>query len=252
MNNAVVQKILIIISIILFIGVTSVVYMAEDTKNTKRIIIRNQRLAINQQSTGIAQDVNNNIEFTQTNIQQRTFKARSQALKNQEIEYYTTQTVVGTKKTKNTEKSVTTNTATTTKKSSQSNSPLANGVIGNKYDSLNWNMWRSNFLNRILDDSNSIRGFDHYKPGTWFYFNFRVTREGRIENIIVLSFSLRERDKEAFEKMLKGYTYKKITKFPKKSKRKSVRVHSFFVLDNSERRSRPEDFYDGEYIKKNN
>jgi len=117
------------------------------------------------------------------------------------------------------------------------------------YNVLNWNQWRSRFLNQILDDSDKIKTLDYYGFGSWFYFSFVVENTGKIGKIKLFSFCLTNEDKKSIKDMIYNYAYTDITKFPKYSKRKSVVVKSFFFFGNSEKRARPEDFFDGETIK---
>ena len=116
------------------------------------------------------------------------------------------------------------------------------------YETVNWNIWKSNFLNKILDDCDSIPTLNNYKPGTLIWFSFDVSDTGAISNVTVFSQALSQEDKLRMENVIKRNAYKPITVFPKNSRRKSVNVRTIMKLDNGERRARPEDFHDRERV----
>ena len=118
------------------------------------------------------------------------------------------------------------------------------------YNDIDWSRWKSNFVNKILDDSISISELDKYPNGAFFYYSFIVDYEGRISDVSVRSMYLSEQDKQLVSNFIKGYAHKPITRFPAKTNRKTARVSAIMMLSNAETiHSKPSDFNDTERIK---
>lgn len=117
------------------------------------------------------------------------------------------------------------------------------------YKNIDWSTWHSNFVNRILDDSISIRELDNYSEGAWFSYSFDVDETGRISNISVFSMFLLPEDKDRIVSLIKGYQYKDITVFPANTKRKTAKVSAVMLLSDSTKKANPSDFKDTERIK---
>lgn len=130
-------------------------------------------------------------------------------------------------------------------KQEEANNPLEDFV----FSTIDWNNWRSRFLNQILDDSSAIPSLNEYEAGSWLYFSFNVTNQGEIKDIHINSFFLTDEDKRLFKELIKSYEKEEITKFPPNSRRKQVKVKAFYVLDTEEKRARPEDFFDSERVR---
>lgn len=118
-----------------------------------------------------------------------------------------------------------------------------------KYQNIDWGTWKSNFVNRILDDSMYIKSLDDYGIGTWFYYSFDVTDKGDIHDVTVFSLYLSDDDKKQIRNLIRGYAHKPITIFPKDSKRKKARVKAIMLLGDSESKSDASNFKDVEKIK---
>ncbi len=116
---------------------------------------------------------------------------------------------------------------------------------------IDWATWKSEFINKILDDSMYIHSLDQYGIGTWFYYSFTVTSDGQIRNINVTSVYLSNEDKKRIENLIRSYQYQDITVFPANSKRKTAKVDAVVLLGESEKKSKPSDFNDIERIKIN-
>ena len=120
------------------------------------------------------------------------------------------------------------------------------------YQSVSWNEWRSNFIDRFLDDSIYLTCLDEYGLGSWFYYSFEVTKYGNIENIKIFSFYLKSYDKEQIKNLIKSYAYQGITKFPPNSKRMRAKVKAIVLLGDAESKAKPSDFNDYEKVKVKN
>lgn len=118
------------------------------------------------------------------------------------------------------------------------------------YENIDWSTWKSNFVNKILDDSLDIKELDNYNDGSWFYYSFIVDNEGRISNISVKSMYLTYEDKQKIIRFIKGYQHSYLTKFPENSKRKTAKISAVMMLSNEEtKHSKPSDFRDMEQVK---
>ena len=118
-----------------------------------------------------------------------------------------------------------------------------------QYKNIDWNTWRSEFVNKILDDSLTIRSLDTYGQGAWFFYSFDVSSEGKISNITVKSMYLKDEDKKRVAQLIQSYQYKEITVFPANTNRKSARVSAVMMLSNETKHSSPNDFNDFEQIR---
>lgn len=114
---------------------------------------------------------------------------------------------------------------------------------------IDWNTWKSNFVNKIIDDSVNIRELDNYGIGTWLYYSFDVDSSGRIYNVKVSSPYIVAEDKNKIANMIKSYAYTDITIFPANTKRTSANVNAIIMLGSYEKKSSPSDFNDMEKIK---
>lgn len=117
------------------------------------------------------------------------------------------------------------------------------------YKNIDWNTWKSEFVNKILDDSLAIKSLDSYQNGAWFYYSFDVSDKGEISNISIKSVYLSEDDKRRVRRLIQSYQYKDITVFPANSKRKTAKVSAVMMLSTETQHSKPSDFNDFEQIK---
>lgn len=118
-----------------------------------------------------------------------------------------------------------------------------------KYQDIDWSTWKSNFVNRILDDSMYITSLDLYGVGTWFYYSFNVTDKGEIKDVFVFSLYLNDDDKRQIRDLIRSYAHKPITIFPKDSQRKKAKVKAIMLLGDTESKSNASNFNDIEKIK---
>lgn len=118
------------------------------------------------------------------------------------------------------------------------------------YKSVSWNIWRSNFVNQIVDDLGLLQDIDNYPEGTWLYYSFDVDRMGNISNVKVFSPIINKQDKQIIANMFKKYAHKKITKFPKNSKRTKTTVNGIVMISYfASRYTSPDDFSDVENVR---
>ena len=118
------------------------------------------------------------------------------------------------------------------------------------YDNIDWATWKSNFVNKILDDSVEIKELDNYPNGAFFYYSFAVDDKGAISMVKIRSMYLSEHDKKLVSDFIKSYSYTPITRFPARSNRKSASVSAIMMLSNAETiHSKPSDFKDTERVK---
>ncbi len=118
-----------------------------------------------------------------------------------------------------------------------------------KYQDIDWSTWKSNFVNRILDDSMYIKSLDLYGLGTWFYYSFNVTDKGEIKDVFVFSIYLNDKDKKQIRDLIRSYAHQPITIFPKDSQRKKAKVKAIMLLGDTESKSNASNFNDIEKIK---
>lgn len=114
---------------------------------------------------------------------------------------------------------------------------------------IDWNTWKSNFVNKIVEDSVNIRELDEYGIGSWFYYSFDVDSSGRIYNVKVSSPYILAEDKNKIANLIKSYAYTDITIFPANTKRTTANVNAIVLLGNTEKKSKPSDFNDTEKIR---
>lgn len=273
----------IITGIILFLLITIFV-LTSDTSNIKKISIRSQGIAISQQGTHIDSEqtklsnteVNIEQEQINYNTQQTTYTQSNNTEYNNYNKYETQTSTTDTNNYKqnynyteidsklaklhNIENAIKQNRNSNKypekynykyNEQTQNTPPQKNNDPqgGYTYEDINWNIWKSNFINKILDDSMDITSLNSYNIGTWFYYSFNVTNTGEIKNVNVRSFTLKEEDKQKIKNMIYNYAHQNITVFPRNSKRKEAKVDAIMLLGETETKSRPEDFNDTERIK---
>ena len=129
------------------------------------------------------------------------------------------------------------------------NNDYRNEMDKYKYQDIDWSTWKSNFVNRILDDSMYITSLDLYGLGTWFYYSFNVTDKGEIKDVFVFSLYLNDEDKKQIRQLIRSYAHKPITIFPKDSQRKRAKVKAIMLLGDTESKSNASNFNDIEKIK---
>ena len=282
-------KIPIILGVALFIGISVVVINAKDMQTISRVKVSNQQIVINQGNTGISNtDVgfNNsgNLSNQNTNIGNQgnfsntgggvnntgNFNNQNTGFGNQGELRNTGGGVNNTGNFNNQNTSFGNQGGLNNTGGSFNNQGGSfnneNGDIGSynvgfgnkdyrsdmnkyKYQDIDWSTWKSNFVNRILDDSMYIKSLDLYGLGTWFYYSFNVTDKGEIKDVVVFSIYLNDEDKKQIRDLIRSYAHQPITIFPKDSRRKKAKVKAIMLLGDTESKSDASNFNDIEKIK---
>ena len=282
-------KIPIILGIALFIGISVVVINAKDMQTISRVKVSNQQIVINQGNTGISNtDVgfNNsgNLSNQNTNIGNLGNFSNTGGGVNNTGNFNNQNTGFGNQGgLNNTGGSLNNNGNLSNQNTGFGNQGglnntggsfnnqggsfnNENGDIGSynvgfgnkdyrsdmdkyKYQDIDWSTWKSNFVNRILDDSMYIKSLDLYGLGTWFYYSFNVTDKGEIKDVFVFSIYLNDEDKKQIRNLIRSYAHQPITIFPKDSRRKKAKVKAIMLLGDTESKSDASNFNDIEKIK---
>lgn len=260
------KKNLVIVGIILFFLLT-IIAMSMDVSQRKKVSFINQSLSLNNE--------NANIENKRANVNTAKSKisTNNTGVNIQGANVKSTSTDIGFESLDN-------------QKTGYSNQQLKNDSQGNYYNSfddfknrkqrlenarsqinnasprlnnqnvsryivknIDWSTWKSQFINKILDDSVYITSLDDYGVGAWFYYSFIVTSDGVIKDLTVRSPYISDIDKQRVMNLIKSYEYTDITVFPANSRRVTAKVDAVVMLGNSEKKSKPSDFNDVERIK---
>ncbi|MCM1339455.1 MAG: hypothetical protein NC191_07275 [Muribaculaceae bacterium] len=117
------------------------------------------------------------------------------------------------------------------------------------YKDIDWGTWKSNFVNKILDDSIYIRELDNYNDGDWLSYSFYVDKRGKISKISVLSPVVTKQDRDKVANLIKSYEYQDITLFPPNSKKSIVKVFAVMMLSSYTKKTNPKDFNERERVR---
>ena len=231
-------KVPIIVGAALFIGISVVVINAKDMQTISRVKVSNQQIVINQGDTGLSNTEvgfnnsgnlsNQNVNGSNTNVNignNGSLNNTGGSINNN-----------GNINNQNTgfgnqgEFGNTGGNVNNTGNLNNQNTGFGNqggqfgnesGEIGNysvgfgnqdyrsemdryKYQDIDWSTWKSNFVNRILDDSMYITSLDLYGIGTWFYYSFNVTDKGEIKDVFVFSLYLNDDDKRQIRDLIRS------------------------------------------------
>lgn len=269
------QKWLITSGIIVFVAVTVFVLAVDDSSQRKKVQFTNQSLVLNNENTDVKNEKVNvnlggtklenkdisasnksiNIKSNNTNFdnvsgnysnQQTNYSNSDESFKSQDTKFNRQLNDYENQKSKI--KSIENRFKNKSVKASSDN---FEPVKRNRYivKDIDWNTWKSNFINQIIDDSMYIKSLDNYDVGSWFYYSFNVDKYGRISDITVKSMYLSSIDKDRIRKLIKSYEYKDITVFPANTRKTTAKVDAVVMLGNSEKKARPSDFNENEQVK---
>ena len=260
------KKNLVIVGIILFFLLT-IIAMSMDVSQRKKVSFINQSLSLNNENANIESkraNVNTakskistsntgvniqgaNVKSTSTDIGFESFDNQKTGYSNQQLKndsqsnYYNSFDDFKNRKQRLEDARSQINNA----------SPRLNNQNVSRYivKNIDWSTWKSQFINKILDDSVYITSLDDYGVGAWFYYSFIVTSDGAIKDLTVRSPYISNIDKQRVMNLIKSYEYTDITVFPANSRRVTAKVDAVVMLGNSEKKSKPSDFNDVERIK---
>ncbi len=260
------KKNLVIVGIILFFLLT-IIAMSMDVSQRKKVSFINQSLSLNNENANIESkranvntakskiSTNNtgvniqgaNVKSTSTDIGFESFDNQKTGYSNQQLKndsqgnYYNSFDDFKNRKQRLEDARSQINNA----------SPRLNNQNVSRYivKNIDWSTWKSQFINKILDDSVYITSLDDYGVGAWFYYSFIVTSDGAIKDLTVRSPYISDIDKQRVMNLIKSYEYTDITVFPANSRRVTAKVDAVVMLGNSEKKSKPSDFNDVERIK---
>lgn len=269
------QKWLITSGIIVFVAVTVFVLAVDDSSQRKKVQFTNQSLVLNNENT----DVKNekvNVNLGGTKLENKDISASNKSINiksnntnfdnvsgnysNQQTNYSNSDESFKSQDTKfnrqlndyeNQKSKIKSIENSFKNKSVKASSDNFEPVKRNRYivKDIDWNTWKSNFINQIIDDSMYIKSLDNYDVGSWFYYSFNVDKYGRISDITVKSMYLSSIDKDRIRKLIKSYEYKDITVFPANTRKTTAKVDAVVMLGNSEKKARPSDFNENEQVK---
>ena len=257
------NKISWLICICIFIFAT-VFTLSVDTSGNRRVKFTNQSFEIKNEGNEIVNDSNTKINLLTSNVENKAISANNSDVKvktsnyeinHQKITYYSHNDEYNSQSIKINYKNLDDSELDAALEKARGYSPDSNNYSDMSkeeyyYKNIDWSKWKSNFVNKILDDSIAIKELDSYPNGSWFWYSFVVDNEGRISNVKVRSLYLSKEDKQKVSKLIKSYQYQPITRFPKKSKRKTASISAIMMLSNVEtKHSKPSDFKDMEMIK---
>lgn len=258
------KKIIYIFCILIFVIVSYLVLRSDSQLGVVRV--RTNNLVINQKNPHITnKDVDINIASSSINgknkevvLSDKDVYVNSQKIKNHDIEYNNSENI---KQQISDFDNYDINYSGTGSQGTEARlKNIANAIRQNKYqqaetqkrhryENVSWNSWKSNIVNKFLEDSVYIKSLDEYNMGSWFYYSFIVTKYGEIKDIKVKSMYLSENDKIKVKNLIESYAHKDITRFPSGSKRKEVKVDAVVLLGDSESKAKPSDFHDFEKIR---
>lgn len=260
------KKSLVIVGIILFFLLT-IIAMSMDVSQRKKVSFINQSLSLNNENANIENkranvntakskiSTNNtgvniqgaNVKSTSTDIGFESFDNQKTGYSNQQLKndsqgnYYNSFDDFKNRKQR----------LENARSQINNASPRLNNQNVSRYivKNIDWSTWKSQFINKILDDSVYITSLDDYGVGAWFYYSFIVTSDGAIKDLTVRSPYISDIDKQRVMNLIKSYEYTDITVFPANSRRVTAKVDAVVMLGNSEKKSKPSDFNDVERIK---
>jgi len=259
------NKIIWFIALCIFVFVTAFV-ISVDTSGSRKVKFTNQSFEIKNEGNEVVNDTNAKINLSNTSVKNKEIASNNSnvnisntKIENQETGFndsgrYSNQETNYNSDTnyynQDTEYSNQQNEYNHRPVEYSSPKPNLTPPPSYGYKDIDWSTWKSNFVNKILDDSIRIKELDTYPDGSWFYYSFIVDDEGRISNVNVRSVYLTAEDKIKVANFIQGYQRSYLTKFPPNSKRKTAKISAIMMLSNqSTIHSKPSDFHDIEQVK---
>lgn len=267
----------IIAGIFIFVLITVIVLSSDTSANRKKIQFTNQNLVLNNENNDVvSEDIkinldkskisNTDIKSTNTNVALNTVDTSSKNVEFSNREFETQNTDWRNDKQDFTPQDTNYDNGLSEYEKQKSRIRAIENSLSHKnlpqpqttvekhnnrflIKNIDWNTWKTRFVNQILEDSMDIHSLDEYGVGTTFYYSFYVTSNGAIRNINVSSMHLKNEDKQRVRDLIKSYEYKDITVFPANTQKKIFKVDSFVMLGPIEKKAKPSDFNENEKVK---
>lgn len=265
------EKLGCVIGIVIFIGVTMIVMLTDAGTMHHTVSFSNTGLTVNVQKDMAVNSSNSNVTFNtevpkisskDVKTEQVNIDLELKELDNSNVSYNSSNANLnhysGIKSSdiKNLKKGLSASQSSLTHSPSRFNdNNLANKNVPfrnpDRYavKNIDWSIWKSNFINRIMDDSVTIPELANYPRGTMYYYSFTVDSTGRVYNVKVKSLTISSSDREKIANLIRSYSYKEITRFPANSNRSTANVSSITVFSDETEYSSPSDIHDLEQIR---
>src|SRR5574344_286827 len=231
-----------IISVILVFILVTIVVLSSDTTGVKKVQFNNQNLSMNNENPDMTNSNNVSVNLDKSKLANTGVNTS-----NKSISLQPTNTDYSTQNISNSPFSFS---------NSKNNINLQNYENQQTntqdkyyYENVDWIVWKSHFVNKIIDDSMYIHTLDDYPYGSQFYYSFYVDNRGNIYNINVVSNDLRQDDIQKITNLIKNYAHTSITSFPYNTRRPNIMVDAVVKLGSEEVKSSPSDFNDKEKVK---
>lgn len=259
------NKIYITTAVLIFV-LSTVIVLSSGNSSQKKVQFTNQNFIINHENTKVKNEEvevglnkskfgSTDVSLQNTTTSNTNTEINYEPFENQNTSYESNSTNLNTQENELNQKLADYERQKTALENLKRNNTLQENKVQSEnknrylYKNIDWNTWKSNFINKITDDSMYIRSLDNYGIGTWFYYSFIVTYEGEIKDITVKSMYLSEQDKQKIAQMIKGYEHQEITVFPSNTNKKVKKVDAIMVLGTTEKKATPADFNENEQIK---
>jgi archaellum component FlaF (FlaF/FlaG flagellin family) len=249
------KKLVLTICILIFILVTVFVFLTDNAGTVRRVQVTNKNLAINNKLSNFEnEDISiaqkeSNIENSEVVIKDKSTKVGKKEFKLDENSIFRNSEARFENENRPRLSNIPLNSRETDLKILRAalDKPHAKTSINKEdekygYKYIDWRTWKSNFVNKIVDDSLQITSLDDYPKGTAIYYSFTVYNDGSISDVTVTSPFVAKKDKDKLTSMIQKYEYTTLTEFPRGAKRKSVWVHAIMLLSDDQTYSTPKDF----------
>lgn len=256
------RKISIISGILVFILVTIVV-LSSDTTGVKKVQFNNQNLSMNNENPDMTNSNNVSVNLDKSklantgvntsnksiSLQPTNTDYSTQNISNSPFSFSNSKNNINLQNYENQRNKLNNLGNTFNNRNVNYQNQQTNTQDKYYYENVDWSVWKSHFVNKIIDDSMYIHTLDDYPYGSQFYYSFYVDNRGNIYNINVVSNDLRQDDIQKITNLIKNYAHTSITSFPYNTRRPNIMVDAVVKLGSEEVKSSPSDFNDKEKVK---
>lgn len=256
------RKLVIILAALISLTVT-VSILTIDVPVRKPVVFSTKELNITNKNANIITQVKSlYTKLNFTNINDIAFKSETPTIENKNINnYQNLQVKEDVKNFDTTAQNTSINTNTNIDTNANTNVNINNNNTGYNLNNnvqdvphgevpitISWNQWRSNIINKILEDSYNIPQLNKYASGTWFYYNFNVDNEGNVSNVEVISLNMDSQDLQLIKMLIESYSHTPLIAFPSDSKRNIIKINAICLFDNESQGTQASDFHDFEKV----